>query len=426
MSEGLGFARKYRPYTIDGYIGNEKIKDTFKRVIASGKKPQSILLTGNSGCGKTTFARIIESWYMCENPHEDGRPCGECITCENMKGYIESGNAEMLPDIREIDVTDKGGKSDMDAVIEEMEYPAYGGGWKVYMLDECHAMSPSAATRLLKVLEEPPEKVLMVFCTTNPEKLLDTIKNRCVLKFQVTKPNTVELCGLLSRVCASVGKDYDMQGLRMLASRAEYVIRDSLNFLEQVINSRGSATSEAVSEEFQEISDRLIFDFYKAYIDKDYLGYINIMYKIKITYGFGMFLQSLTNFTVRGIYILNNVTVEGLSDVEIKSYLEVFSKFSLEDIAYILSSVKKMSYGDVEANLMSFIYTINEVKEDSPKVKLPPTEVINESKFRNDNLKTLEMNKLKESQASLKSSLEEVSFDDALSFFNLEKVSEEE
>lgn len=426
MSEEISFARYYRPSSLDSYIGNTKVKETIKRVLHKDKKkPQSILLTGNTGCGKTTLARIISSWYMCENPNEDGSPCGECLTCEYMKEYIMTGNNEMLPDIKEIDSSEKG-KNDMVALLEEMEYPAYGGGWKVYIIDESHALSLATSTLLLKPLEEPPEKVLIIFATTDPQKMLDTLKNRCQLQLKITKPNTTELAGLLKRVCLDKGKDYDMQGLRIICSRADFVIRNSLNYLEQVIVSRGNATGVAVSEEFDEISDKIIFDFYNAYLSKDYLGYINVLYKIKTTFDFGIFLQSLTNFTTRGIYILNNISVEGLSEAEIKSYLEVFSRFSMEDIAYILSSLKKMPYGDIESNLMSFIYTNNDLKEETPQVTIPVSSTTEESKFRNDNLKALEISKLKEGQASLKSSLEEVGFDDAMTLFNLEKISKED
>ena len=428
MNEDISFARSYRPNTLENYIGNEKVKDTVRRIMASGRKPQSILLTGNTGCGKTTLSRILESWYMCENPNEDGSPCMECITCDYMKEYIETGSTEMLADIKEIDVTDKSGKSDMDALLEEIEYPAYGGGWKVYNFDECHAMSNAAATRLLKILEEPPEKVLFIFCTTDPQKMLETLKNRCQLQLKIVKPNTSELSGLLKKVCLEKGKDYDMQGLRMICSRADYVIRNSLNYLEQVITSRGGATGDLVAQEFQEISDSLIFDFYKAYLDKDYLSYINVMYKVRTSYDFSMFLTSLTNFTTRGIYIMNNINVEGLSDIEIQSYMEVFSQFSIEDIAYTLSSLKTMSIGDIETNLMSFIYSVQSpiINESAPKIEIQETSKETEYKFRNDNLKVLEQAKLKESQSALSSSLEELDFEDAMSFFNLEKVNKED
>lgn len=425
MSEDISFARYYRPNSLDSYIGNTKIKETVRNVLQPGKKrPQSILLEGNTGCGKTTLARIIASWYMCETPNEDGSPCGHCQICEYMKEYVQTGNSELLPDIKEINSSETG-KNDMAGVIEEMEYPSYAGGWKVIILDEAHDMGTASSTLWLKPLEEPPERVLIIFCTNEAHKLLDTLKNRCTLKFRVSKPNTTELCGLLKKVCLDKGKDYDMQGLRMVCSRSNFVIRDSLQNLEVVLNSRGSATGEAVAEEFLEVSDSLIFDFYKAYIEKDYVGYINLLYRIKTTYDFGMFLQALTNFTTRGIYIINNVSVEGLSDEEFKSYIKIFSQFSIEEIANILASIKKMSLGDVEANLMSFIYTIPKVQEEEVKVNLPSEELIDESKFRNDNLKVLEQNKLSKGQASLQSSMEEVGFEDVMSLFSLQQVNKE-
>ena len=425
MNEDLSFARYYRPSSLEGYIGNTSMKDTVRRVLSSGKRPQSILLTGNTGCGKTTLARIIASWYMCDNPNEDGSPCGECFNCENMKDYIMTGNFEALPDIKEVDITDKSGKTDMNILLEEIEYPAYGGNWKVYILDECHAMSDSAGTRLLKVVEEPPEKVLLIFCTTDPQKMLETLKNRCQLKLQVEKPSTLELTGLLKGVCDDRGKDYDVQGLRMICSRADFVIRDALNDLETVLSSCGDAKAESISKQFKEVNDNFIFAFFKAYLNKDYLGYINILYKIRVEFGFNLFIKALSTFTIRGIYILNNVSVEGLSSEEINSYLDIFSKFSTKDIANLLSKLQKMSYGDVEANLMAFIYTVDEPTSPSQEevtVSVSTSTIQEENAFRNNNLKVLEKAKVESNQKKLTNYLDKVGVDDVLDMFNLEKI----
>lgn len=422
------FSRKYRPYTLDGYIGNSKIKENFKRVMASGHKPQSILLTGNTGCGKTTIARIISTWYMCENPKEDGSPCGECSSCMAMREYITTGRTDLLPDVYEVNASTNSGKSDVMSMIEGVDYPAFGGGWKIYIMDECHALSLAGSTALLKIVEEPPEKVLFIFCTTDPQKMLETLKNRCRLKFEIKKPNVSELSNLLAKVCKSNGKEYDMQGLRMICGRSNFVIRDSLNFLEQVLNSRGKATGECVSEEFEEVSDSLIFDFYDAYTNKNYLKYIEVMYKIKTKFSFDQFLRSLESFTIRGIYILNNVNVEGMSESEIKGYLEVFSKFSFEDICYILSSLKKMSYGNIEANLLAFIYNDDSAEgtkgNGSEKSSFSSGHITlgSETKFRNNNLQALEKGRYKRGEESLKDKMENADFDDVASLFSLTRV----
>lgn len=424
MADDISFARKYRPKSLEGYIGNSQVKETVQRYLKNGR-PQSILLTGNSGCGKTTMARLLVKEYLCEERDPEKGACGECVTCQMVDEYIETGDTEMIPDLLEIDASDKSGKKDIDSMLSGMEYPPMAGAWKVYIIDEVHLLSENAMGRLLKSLEEPPEGVLLIFCTTNPEKLLPTIKNRCQLKLNVTKPTTKDIIELLQRVCLIEDKNYDLIGLRTLAARSDNVIRDSLNNLERVLNTRGDATGVNVSAEFREVSDKLVFDFYKAYLDKNYFEYMNILYKIKVGYSFDQFLLTLTNFTTRGIYVLNSVDVEGLSESEITEYMTLFKRFSPKQLSITLSALKRMNVGDVEVNLMAFIYEEElPVLPDMPKLNVESTEssLCAERTFRNSNVQALEKSKLKEGSKSVVKEMSDLSLHDVKELFTLEKV----
>lgn len=423
--EKLGFARRFRPTTMANYVGNEKNKETIKRYL-KGKKPQSILLTGNTGCGKTTIARLLVKEYLCEDRDDEKGACGVCNSCIAVDDYILTGSTEMLPDIHEIDITDKSGKSDIDSILETVEYPSITGGWKVYLLDEVHMASRQAQSRILKILEEPPEDVLFIFCTTDPDKMLDTLKNRCQLKLSIVKPTLVDITSLLKRVCLEESKDYDLEGLRIIASRSEFVIRDSLNNLERVLETRGDAKSTSVNEEFNEISNALLFQFYKAFREKDFLAYMGLLYKIKVSFDFRQFLVSLNNFTMRGIYILNGVDVEGISEDELVSYKELFKSFTTEELSYILSSLRRMDIGDIEANLIGFIYCQNEnkvVEGSQVNLDAPQVKEGNEYSFRNDVLKQREKDKITSGIKSLEDNMKEVGVSDMGSLFQFEKVS---
>ena len=421
--ENISFARRYRPSGIDGYIGNFEVKSTVWGYLKKGR-PQAMLLSGASGCGKTTLARIIAREYCCENRDPEKGACGECPTCQSFEEYIKTGVVGELPDIYEIDAS-KAGKNDIDSMLDNMEYPPMVFDWKVYIVDECHLLSQAGMGRLLKSLEEPPEGVLIILCTTDPDKLLDTIRNRCQIKCQITKPSTKDIVTLLQRVCLNEDKNYDMAGLRMISVFSDNVVRDSLNNLEEVLTVQGSAEANAVSKQFKQVSDKIVFKFYQAYIEEDYTEYANILFKIKTEYNFKQFINTLTTFTVRGLYILNSVDVDSVSSEEIDSYLKLFKRFTPREISSILSSLKSMLKGDIEANLLSFIYCRgnNDVNEEK-KVEIPVDSVSIEDErlMRNSNLKTLENFKLHEGNKSIQSELVNVGVNELGSFFNLEKV----
>ena len=424
----MSYARRYRPLKMSEYIGNEGVKDTLKRYLTS-KKPQSILLSGNTGCGKTTIARLIVKEYLCENWTAENGSCGVCDTCQSVDEYIKTGNTEMLFDVIEIDNGEKSGKRDIDYVLETIDYPSSMGGWKVYIFDEIQAASTSAQSRLLKVLEEPPESVLIIFCTTDPQRMLDTLKNRCQLKLKITKPKMKDIIPLLKNVCIEEGKEYDLEGLRTIASRSDFIIRDALNNLERVIETRGNAKTESVNDEFKEISDKIIFEFFNTYKNKDILGYVNLLYRIKTEYDFSQFLNTIMNFTVRGIYIINGIDVEGLSPDEITQYSNLFKSFSVQELSGILGSLKRMRFGDIELNLVSFIYTSFEARneettEGGMKINTEIAEITqaDENSFRNRLKAKSEKDKLAKGTSSLAKSFQEVSISDMGELFQLERV----
>lgn len=356
----LPYHRKYRPKRISEYIGNERVKKSVLAALRGNNRPQVLLFQGHAGCGKTTMARLVAKEYLCENRDEETGACGECYNCKQMEDYIESGDTGMLINVREIDVTDSNKKQDIDELLEDASIPSFDGSWKIYILDECHVMSNSAQNRLLKNLEEPAQKVLMILCTTDPDKLLPTILSRCQYTFKVTKPSRDELGNLLARVCRNEGVEYEPKALSLICVKGEFVPRKSLVVLEQVVREKQSVTYQDTLEVLNLISDRHFFDFYDILLAEniDVFRYITFVGRLKSEMDLKQFVESLIDFTVRGIYISNGVSVEALDKSEIDQYKRLFKRFSVKDIAHLLDLLLKLKNSqDIEARLLLLGYT---------------------------------------------------------------------
>lgn len=446
----LDFPRKYRPKTISEYIGNDDIKKATFSAIAKGNRPQVVLLKGASGCGKTTFARLLAKEYQCEDRDAIKGACNICSSCLEFNDFIETGDADMLQYLREVNIAQESGKAAIEAYLEEMVIPTFDNQWRIYILDEVHTASVQAQNRMLKITEEPPENVLIVFCTTNPEGLLDTLVNRCRLKLTVKKPKLSDLASLLKRVCISEESDYDMKGLSYIATSSELTIRESLTALERVINEEGDAKYSSAVKVFNEISDELITDFYRkligvyekdkfgipvldAYgnqkVKRDVTGYVTVLNKIKTSSDFQTFVSSLIRFTLKGIYVINQVGLENVSELDLKAYKNLFGNFTVEQMGSLLKTISELKVNDVELNLLLLGYTglslnNNNSNNNIPTIDIGDGEIAHEMSSNIKNREILSEELLQIGIKNCEQELQDCSVDVLQAMFNAPEVSD--
>lgn len=432
METALPFHRKYRPKNLSEYIGNDKLKKSILSALRSSVLPQVILLKGHAGCGKTTMARLIAKEYLCENRDIVTGACGECYTCKQVDDYIEKGDTGVVFNIREVDATDNNKKEHIEQLIEEASIPSYDGSWRVYIFDECHMITASAQNRLLKHLEEPPEKVLTILCTTDPQKLLETIVSRCQYNFTVSKPTRTELIPLLERVCKKEGVKYDLKGLSLVCVKGDFVPRKTLIALEQVIREKTDVTYDNVVDVLSLVSDNVFFEFFKLLTKKplDIFSYVSFIGELRLKYDLKIFIDNLISFTIRGLYVMSGVNVDALDESEIKSYKKLFSSWSSLEISELLKYLLdiKSSSNDVEHKLLLLGYSllnkelskqelsISNVNVDG-KIGVDKEKVASQTNY--DSKTSMTEEQLKTYVANKKKS---VSIDDLTNMFNSIKV----
>lgn len=363
MSEiTLPFHRKYRPKKFNQMVGNIKMIESVMSTLKAPMKPQVILMTGHAGTGKTTTARLLALEYLCTNRDIEKGACGECSTCKMVEEFIETGKNDYLPNLKEVDVTDSNKRQDIDILLEEAMTPSWDGEWKVFILDECHMLTNTAQNRLLKSLEEPAEKVLIVLCTTDPQKLIETIISRCQARWEVEKPNLEEMGVLLKKVCFLEGAKYDSKGLATIAVKGDFVPRKTLVALEQVIKQKGDANYVSAVEVLNVIAEEIYFEFYQYLLPSsgviDILKYVSFISKIKMKQNLSQFVEGVIDYTKRGIYITHNVPVEGLDKAEIELYKRTIAKLSRSELAFLLNKLSNLRHQkDIETELLLLGYT---------------------------------------------------------------------
>jgi DNA polymerase III subunit gamma/tau len=357
--------RKYRPQKFNEVIGSPHIATAISNALFKNESAHAFFLYGSRGVGKTTTARLLAKSLNCENPIISEKsaipfePCGECASCK----AVETGRHL---DLIEIDAASNRGIDSIRELIDKVKLSPAMGKRKVYIIDEVHMLTNEASNALLKTLEEPPEHAYFILCTTNPEKVLDTIKSRCQ-QFIFKRPSLTEIQEKISYILKKEGKEVPSEIIPKIASGAKGAFRDAETLLEQILN-KGEGN----------------FSF-----GSDYDDYVNLM-------------KLLAQKDTAGSLTLANKVLNNESSVEV--WTENFIEFLHSVILYKLGvkeslGIYESAYKSEEKNLASInieflktsIYAFSKAMEDFRYVALPslPIEmaIINICNNSNDNSK---------------------------------------
>ena len=218
--------RKYRPIDFDTVVGQDVIVKTLRNQVIKGSTAHAYLFSGTRGTGKTTVAKILARAINCPN-EINGNPCNECPTC---KSALDGTNLNIV----ELDAASNNGVDNIRKIIDQLDYlPKDGEKKKIFIIDEVHALSGSAAQAFLKSLEEPPEHVVFILATTDPNKLPETVLSRCQ-KYNFKRINIESIVDYLKKICEAEKIDIDENALTFIAEKSDGSMRESISKLDRV------------------------------------------------------------------------------------------------------------------------------------------------------------------------------------------------
>ena len=337
--------RTERPETFDEILGQEHIVKILKNQVATGTVGHAYLFAGTRGTGKTSTARILAKAVNCTGEGEV--PCGVCPSCRAIK---EGSFIDMI----EIDAASNNGVDNVRELRESVNYPPAVGKKKVYIIDEAHMLTSQALNALLKTLEEPPENVMFILATTDPQKLLQTILSRC-LRLDFRRIPDAKIAEHMKKICDARGVEITQDALRLLASNADGSVRDGLSLLDQCLSGGGNSLDR----------DTVL----------EYLGTVADDFFIKLTD------LVASGDAASGIVMLDEILRDG-KDVKllvsdwlshyrsllVSKYVdspENILNMSTENVAKLMEQSRGMDLADIERGILLLSKTVNDVRYSS-------------------------------------------------------------
>lgn len=343
----VAWVRKYRPTSFDEYLGDDIKNQIINRFRDRKNIPNTIMLHGTRGTGKTSMARLICKEIQCLNP-VDGHSCGECEMCQAIDEYISHTEAGVdCEGIIEVDAATTTGKDSINDIMDDaLVPPLYPAKYKIVIMDECHQLSTAAQNSLLKIIEEPPEHLIFILCTTDPDKVLGTIKSRIQLMLEVKKKTVAEMVAKLHSIAEAEGLTISDQALEIIAKKGDRIPRECIMKLESIAKaSNGSVTLEDVKQQLGDVETAIYMEYYeasfKSIANSDTASILKFVKKLQDkNIQPKDFIKGLTRFTLDCIYIKCGIDLNDYPADSLKKAKQLFKNFNSSACDLLLLTVQ--------------------------------------------------------------------------------------
>lgn len=264
--------REWRPRTFNDVVGQEHITTTLKNQILNNRIAHAYLFCGTRGTGKTSTAKVFAKALNCLEL-KDGEPCNECEMCRKI-------NEGLAIDVTELDAASNNGVDKIRDIIDDVKYPPQEAKYKVYIMDEVHMLSAGAVNAFLKTLEEPPNNVIFILATTDPQKLPITILSRCQ-RFDFKRINNNEITARLRRIVDEQNVLADEKSLSLIARVSDGAMRDSLSILDQAISmGNGNVNYQTVVSMLGMVTNEYLFTLTNSIVQRSVEKCIGIIEEV--------------------------------------------------------------------------------------------------------------------------------------------------